>query len=48
MAILFAAVGNVLGRANFLDYVYAPDYTARQPVVNAAPRSVYVGVSLRR
>ena len=48
VAIFFAAVGNVLGRANFLDYVYAPDYTARQPVVNAAPRSVYVGVSLRR
>ena len=48
VAILFASVGNVLGRANFLDYVYAPDYAARQPVVNAAPRSVYVGVSLRR
>ena len=47
-AILFAAVENVLGRANFFDYVYAPDYTSRQPVVNAAPRSVYVGVSLRR
>ena len=48
VAILFAAFDNVLGRANFFDYVYAPDYTSRQPVVNAAPRSVYVGVSLRR
>ena len=48
VAILFAAVDNVLGRANFFDYVYAPDYTSRQPVVNAAPRAVYVGVSLRR
>ena len=48
VAILFAAVDNVLGRANFFDYVYAPDYTSRQPVVNAAPHTVYVGVSLRR
>ncbi|MXY26036.1 MAG: TonB-dependent receptor [Acidobacteria bacterium] len=48
VAILFATVDNVLGRANFFDYVYTPDYASRQPVVNAAPRSVYVGVSLRR
>ena len=48
VAILFASVDNVLGRANFFDYVYAPDYTSRQPVVNAAPRSVYFGVSFRR
>ena len=46
--ILFASVDNVLGRANFFDYVYAPDYTSRQPVVNAAPRGVYVGFSFRR
>ncbi len=48
LVILFASVDNVLGRANFFDYIYAPDYASRQPVVNAAPRGVYVGVSLRR
>ena len=48
VVILFVSVDNVLGRANFFDYVYAPDYASRQPVVNAAPRGVYVGVSLRR
>ena len=48
VVILFASVDNVLGRANFFDYVYAPDYTSRQPVVNAAPRGVYVGFSFRR
>ncbi|MCY4025346.1 MAG: TonB-dependent receptor [Acidobacteria bacterium] len=46
--ILFLSVDNVLGRANFFDYVYAPDYASRQPVVNAAPRAMYAGVSIRR
>ncbi len=46
--IFFLSVDNVLGRASFFDYVYAPDYASRQPVVNAAPRAMYVGVSLRR
>ena len=46
--IFFLSVDNVLGRANFFNYVYAPDYASRQPVVNAAPRAMYVGVSLRR
>ena len=46
--IFFLSVDNVLGRANFFNYVYAPDYASRQPVVNAAPRAMYVGVSFRR
>ena len=46
--IFFLSVDNVLGRANFFDYVYAPDFASRQPVVNAAPRAMYVGVSIRR
>jgi hypothetical protein len=47
-AILFASFDNVLGRRNFFEYSYAPDYSSRRPVVSAAPRSFYAGVTLRR
>jgi hypothetical protein len=48
VAILFASLDNALGRRNVLNYVYAPDYSSKLPVVSASPRSVYVGVSFRR
>lgn len=48
LAIFFVSLDNVLARQNFSDYVYAADYASRRPIVSAAPRTVYVGVSFRR
>ena len=44
--IVFAAVTNVLGRHNVLDYAYSPDYSERRPVAVALPRAVYFGMTL--
>jgi hypothetical protein len=46
--VLFAALDNALGRVNFFDYRYAPDYSARRPMVSTSQRSVYVGATFRR
>jgi len=46
--VFFASVDNVLGRVNFFDYRYAPDYSSRHPVVPTSQRSVYVGATFRR
>jgi hypothetical protein len=48
LVILFASGGNVLGRRNFFEYAYSADYSERRPVVDASPRSVYVGCSITR
>lgn len=45
-AILFVAVSNLFDRANFFTYTYSADFSHRQPVKTAAPRSFYFGVSL--
>ncbi|HVL69305.1 MAG TPA: carboxypeptidase regulatory-like domain-containing protein [Vicinamibacterales bacterium] len=47
-AILFGSVDNVLDRSNFFSYAYSPDYAVRRPVVTAAPRSFYAGITFRR
>jgi hypothetical protein len=46
--VLFGALDNALGRVNFFDYRYAPDYSSRQPVVPNSQRSIYVGATFRR
>jgi hypothetical protein len=46
--VFFASVDNLLGRVNFFDYRYAPDYSSRQPVVPTSQRSIYVGATFRR
>jgi vitamin B12 transporter len=47
-AVFFVGVTNLLARQNVFEYIYSPDYSQRRPVTNAAPRLVYVGVSLSR
>lgn len=47
-AVFFASVDNLSGRANFFEYSYSADYTVRQPVAGASPRSFYVGCSISR
>ncbi len=44
--LLFAGVGNVLGRLNVFQYTYSADFSRRQPVTSAAPRTFYVGFSI--
>jgi hypothetical protein len=44
----FAALDNALGRNNYFDYRYAPDYSSRRPAVSTSQRSVYVGATFRR
>jgi hypothetical protein len=46
--VLFVSLDNALGRVNFFDYRYSPDYSSRQPVVPTSQRSVYVGATFRR
>ena len=46
--VLFAALDNALGRANFFDYRYAPDYSSRRPVASTSQRSLYIGATFRR
>jgi vitamin B12 transporter len=46
--VFFASLDNALGRANFFDYRYAPDYSSRRPTVSTSQRSVYVGATFRR
>lgn len=46
--VFFASIDNALGRLNFFDYRYSPDYTSRQPIVPTSQRSVYVGATFRR
>jgi hypothetical protein len=46
--VLFASVGNLLGRANFFGYAYNADYTQRRPITSATPRVVYFGITLTR
>ncbi|HEY1305117.1 MAG TPA: TonB-dependent receptor [Vicinamibacterales bacterium] len=48
VAIFFASLDNALGRANGHEFAYARDYSSRRLVTNTSPRTVYVGVSLRR
>jgi hypothetical protein len=47
-ALFFASVDNALGRNNFFEYSYAPDYSSRRPVYSAAPRSFFAGMTFRR
>jgi len=47
-AILFAAVGNAFARRNFFEYAYSSDFSTRRPITSAAPRVVYVGMTLTR
>jgi hypothetical protein len=47
-AVFFVSLDNVLGRKNFFQYAYSPDYRERHPVPGASPRSVYVGCSITR
>jgi hypothetical protein len=46
--VLFASLDNALGRGNFFDYRYAPDYSSRRPAVSVSQRSIYVGATFRR
>ena len=46
--VFFAALDNALGRNNYFDYRYAPDYSSRRPAVSTSQRSVYVGATFRR
>jgi hypothetical protein len=46
--IYFAAVNNLFARQNVSDYAWNADYTARTPVVSAAPRSFYFGLTAIR
>jgi vitamin B12 transporter len=46
--VLFASLDNVLGRQNAFDYRYSADYSARQPVVSTAARSLYAGFTYTR
>jgi hypothetical protein len=43
---LFTGVTNALARHNIFEYKYSPDFSQRQPVLNAAPRSFYVGLTI--
>ncbi|HYM59919.1 MAG TPA: TonB-dependent receptor [Thermoanaerobaculia bacterium] len=42
----FVAVSNALGRTNFFDYSYSPDFTRRAPIISAHPRSFYFGMTV--
>ena len=44
--VLYAAVNNVLDRANAIDVTYSPDYTERQYRTTNFRRSIYVGLTL--
>lgn len=44
--IAFVGLSNVFDRANFFAYSYSADFSRRQPVKTAAPRSLYFGLSL--
>jgi hypothetical protein len=44
--VLYAAVNNVLDRANAIDVTYSPDYSERQFRTTDFRRSVYVGLTL--
>ncbi len=46
--IYFIAVNNLFARRNVSDYAWNADYTARTPVVSAAPRSFYFGLTAIR
>jgi hypothetical protein len=46
--VFFASLDNALGRVNFFDYRYAPDYSSRQPIVPTSQRTIYVGATFRR
>ena len=46
--VFFASLDNALGRLNFFDYHYTPDYSSRQPVVPTSQRTFYIGVTFRR
>jgi vitamin B12 transporter len=46
--LFFASIDNALGRNNFFEFSYAPDYSSRRPVYSAAPRSFFVGMTFRR
>lgn len=48
MLIYFAAVSNSLARENFSDYAYSADYTAREPIVSAHPRSFFFGFTISK
>ncbi len=45
-AIVFAALGNALGRANVVGYTYSADYAERTPDASPFGRSVYAGATL--
>ena len=47
-AIFFAGLDNVLGRRNFFEYAYSPDYSIKRPVVTTTSRAVYIGASFTR
>lgn len=44
----FAGVSNIFARKNAFEYSYSPDFSEREPVVSAAPRSFYIGFSITR
>jgi hypothetical protein len=44
--ILFAGLSNALGRTNVFQYTYSADFSRREPVRSAAPRSFYFGFTL--
>ena len=44
-AVFYLAIGNLLNRANVLDYDYSIDYTQRQPRTTNFRRSIYFGAS---
>jgi vitamin B12 transporter len=44
--LLFAGVSNALDRLNIFQYTYSADFSRRQPVKNAAPRTFYLGFSI--
>lgn len=46
--LFFLAGNNLLARRNAFEYKYNADFTRREPIVSAAPRTFYFGVSMSR
>jgi hypothetical protein len=44
--LIFTGVSNALARQNIFQYKYSPDFSRREPVTSAAPRSFYFGIAI--
>jgi len=43
---MFVGLNNLLGRPNYFQYVYSPDFAERKPERPATPRTIYFGISI--